>query len=556
MSDMKRYTFKTIFAVAAAVAVMTGCAKFDDMNRNPYAVYDAPAESFVQPILYNTEYALVERTRDLIAEFMQYSLNLSTEVTSQMNYNYSVTESTVASLWQNLYLQAGNAEYMLDTARKEENPAMTGVALILKALTMSGIADAYGNVPYFDAAKIALQKDGELSYTTTYDEQEEIYKDLFRLLEEANRSFARAEEMVASGDLGNDNFSALCDYMYGGDVQLWRRFGNSLYLRLLMRASLKVQEDGGVIELGEDYGSLNVANKIAEIYDCYLSGGGEYPVMRNRADAALVGFSSTNSALYTPFYSTTSGIWNSMIACSTIVDKMVDTSRKFEDPRYYYYFTKPVGAPTQWLKSDLDKYMDGKISAAGNSLVGRYPRGASGQQNNLQNADHYALMNFSEQLFIFAEAGQRGWLGIAYPAVKSLYLQAVTESVLEWNTTVTESSESVVRFLDTLASEIDADNALETILTQKWIATYWVGIESWCDYRRTGYPLLKTNGPAAENNGILPTRLRYPADELYRNPKSYAEALGSWLDGTNNMQTDVWWASTAESRAMRLKGRQ
>ena len=553
---MKHYISTTIFAFATIVAAMTSCAKFDDMNRNPYAVYDAPAESFVQPILYNTEYALVERTRDLVAEMMQYSLNVSSEITSQMNYNYSITESVIASLWQNLYLQAGNAEYMLNTARKEANPAMMGVALILKSLIMSNIADAYGNVPYFDAARIALQQNKEISYTTTYDEQEEIYKDLFCMLEEANASFSLAEQAVAEGSLDSADFSPLCDYMYGGKVELWRRFGNSLYLRLLMRSALKVQEQGGLIDLGEDYGQLNVSNKIAELYDCYLSGSGEYPVMRNRADAALVDFSNTNSALYTPFYSITSGIWNSMIACSTIVDKMVDTSRRFEDPRYYFYFTKPVGAPTQWLKSDLNAYMDSKISAAGNSLIGRYPRGASGQQNNLQNADHYALMNFSEQIFIFAEAGQRGWLGVAYPAVKQLYLQAVAESVYEWNTTVTAASDTVVAFLDTLASEIDADNALETILTQKWIATYWVGIEPWCDYRRTGYPLLKTNGPAAENNSILPTRLRYPADEKYRNPKSYADAVGGWLGGSNNMQSDVWWASTTESRLQRQKGRQ
>lgn len=41
--------------VAAAAILLTACSKFDDMNKNPYALYDAPAESFVQPILYNTE---------------------------------------------------------------------------------------------------------------------------------------------------------------------------------------------------------------------------------------------------------------------------------------------------------------------------------------------------------------------------------------------------------------------------------------------------------------------------------------------------------------------
>ena len=237
---------------------------------------------------------------------------------------------------------------------------------------------------------------------------------------------------------------------------------------------------------------------------------------------------------------------------------MYDTSKGLEDPRYYYYFTKPMGAPTQWLKSDLDKFIAENVSSAGNSLIGRYPRGATNlnQVGDLQNAEHYALMNYSELLFIFAEAGQRGWLGIAYPAVKQMYLQGVTESVLEWNPEVTEGSDSVVKFIDILSSEIDADNALETIMTQKWISMFWVGIESWCDYRRTGYPILKTNGPAADNNQILPTRLRYPADEKYRNPNTYPEALNSWLGGTNNMQTDVWWASTKESTARRLLGRQ
>ena len=102
----------------------------------------------------------------------------------------------------------------------------------------------------------------------------------------------------------------------------------------------------------------------------------------------------------------------------------------------------------------------------------------------------------------------------------------------------------------------NSDNALEAILTQKWVSTFFIGIESWCDYRRTGYPLLKTNGPAAENKGILPTRLRYPSDEVYRNSVTHQEALDRWLGGTNNIQTDVWWASTAESRALRLLGRQ
>lgn len=545
------------YIAAAAVLMSASCSKFDDMNKNPYALYDAPAESFVQPILYNTEYALVTRCYDLMSELMQYSLNYNTEVTSQMNYNYSITESVDASIWQGLYIQAGNAEYMLSLAEKEDNPAMKGVALVLKVLVMSNIVDAYGNVPYSEALKIALQKD-DVTYTTAYDDMKTIYSDFFALLEDANTSFVNAEEMVNSGELSSADFSPLCDYMYEGNVNKWRRLGNSLYLRLLMRVAMKVEEEGGIMDMSNtDHPDFSVKNKIAELYDCFVSGGGDYALMRDRNDAALVGFSKYNSALYTPFYSTTSGIWNSVIACETLVNKMYDEGKGLSDPRFYYYFTKPLGAPTQLFKSDLDAFLEKNVSAAGNSKVGRYPYGnkSLSQVGNLQNADSYALMNYSELLFIFAEAGQRGILNINYPDVKRIYLDAVEESVLEWNTEESHNSETMTKFIGILSSEIEADNALETILTQKWISMFWVGIESWCDYRRTGYPVLKTNGPAADNNYILPTRLRYPADEKYRNQVTYKEALDSWLGGTNNMQTDVWWASTAESRNNRLRGR-
>lgn len=98
--NMNRFLRYTI--VAAAIAVTSSCSKFDEMNKNPYALKDAPAESFVQPILYNTEYTLVTRSYDLMSELMQYSINYNTEVTSQMNYNYSITESTDASIWLGL----------------------------------------------------------------------------------------------------------------------------------------------------------------------------------------------------------------------------------------------------------------------------------------------------------------------------------------------------------------------------------------------------------------------------------------------------------------------
>ena len=44
------------------------------------------------------------------------------------------------------------------------------------------------------------------------------------------------------------------------------------------------------------------------------------------------------------------------------------------------------------------------------------------------------------------------------------------------------------------------------------------------------------------------TRLFYPADEEFRNPVNYDEAVNGWLGGVNNMKTEVWWADHNQKR--------
>ena len=43
---------------------------------------------------------------------------------------------------------------------------------------------------------------------------------------------------------------------------------------------------------------------------------------------------------------------------------------------------------------------------------------------------------------------------------------------------------------------------------QKWLALY-LNVEPWFDYRRTGYPALKT-GPVTQYGAAIPIRFMYP----------------------------------------------
>ena len=576
---------KYIILIVAAFAALTACDKFEKMSKNPYALEtnQGKAESYVQPILYKTEYNLASVFRSLTCHLMQYSISTSSDVTSKIVANYNIPEGTTDDIWSALYIQFGDARKMYEAAVRENSKSMQAVSLILQSMLITLITDAYGDVPFSEAGLISLEGSEVDKYTTRYDEQKEIYRNVIIMLENANKLFSESEDLT---------FSNICDWTYNGDLDKWRRFGNALYAKVLNRIAMKViEEDSGVIELDKEWEFVEVRSKLSELYSCFLSGGGTYPTMRGRKDSALVPFDYNNESAHTPFFAITSGNWNMTAACDVLMRRMLDTNEKVDsdgvtyytwkspddgghavDPRWDCFYRKVCGAPTQMLSEAQKRFFNSADhkSKAGNSLIGRMPNGVdasaiTGLIFDLRNAAHYSLMNYSELYFIFAEAGARGYIedASAIGVYMPLFSQGVTESILEWREDLTADSPEVLDFVDFVGNgelysgeKFCSDNAVEAILTQKWVSNFFVGIESWCDYRRTGYPLLKTNGPAAENKCILPTRLRYPSDEVYRNTVTYKEALDRWLGGTNNLQTDVWWAQTVESQANRLKGRQ
>jgi hypothetical protein len=79
-------------------------------------------------------------------------------------------------------------------------------------------------------------------------------------------------------------------------------------------------------------------------------------------------------------------------------------------------------------------------------------------------------------------------------------------------------------------------------MTQKWIALFGQGIESWTELRRTGYPTMPPADPRAQfkNDGVLPTRLGYPSTEYSLNGTNVEAGL-TLNGGADDMKTKLWW---------------
>jgi hypothetical protein len=86
----------------------------------------------------------------------------------------------------------------------------------------------------------------------------------------------------------------------------------------------------------------------------------------------------------------------------------------------------------------------------------------------------------------------------------------------------------------------------ERIITQKWIANWLLGNESWADLRRTGYPVLMPvvyNGSSSIiSNDQTPGRMPYPQEEYTNNAANVQAAVQNYLKGPDNLATKLWWA--------------
>src|SRR2546425_11526891 len=96
-------------------------------------------------------------------------------------------------------------------------PNWEAVGRIMKSYVFSVMTDAMGDIPYSEA----FQERALL--TPKYDTQQAIYTALFADLAKASGQIEPAGIGFTTGDI-----------MYGGDMTQWRKFANSLRLRLAM----------------------------------------------------------------------------------------------------------------------------------------------------------------------------------------------------------------------------------------------------------------------------------------------------------------------------------
>ncbi|HET9486072.1 MAG TPA: SusD/RagB family nutrient-binding outer membrane lipoprotein, partial [Chryseosolibacter sp.] len=144
------------------------------------------------------------------------------------------------------------------------------------------------------------------------------------------------------------------------------------------------------------------------------------------------------------------------------------------------------------------------------------------------------LLSAAEVHFILAEAALKGW---AVGSAQDHYEAGVRASFETWDVDGD--------FSDYIAGNAAYNGTLEQIMTQKWIASWTAAAESWFDYRRTGFPALKTGEYTFRS--VMPVRFPYGDNETKLNSVNVDAALNrieetpfTQADGLNSAWSKPW----------------
>ncbi|HLA53012.1 MAG TPA: SusD/RagB family nutrient-binding outer membrane lipoprotein [Flavitalea sp.] len=396
---------------------------------------------------------------------------------------------------------------------KEDQGNFLQIARILKVFIFQRITDQYGDIPYFQAGK-------GFSETLTdpvYDSQAVIYDDMLAELEDA----------VGKLDPDAPNTLGDADLFYKGDVTQWTKFAYSEMLRLAMRMS-KVDPEK----------AKTWAGKAA-------SGG----VMETNDDNAII-YHETNDAL------TENPVGAEVItrepASYRLSKTLIDFLKNKNDPRL------PALATVVEDPEELDDpgntdplvqlgQANGYDFRGGATDLSNSP-GWTGNQNDFSiinrttfarvDAPSFLLTAGNTQL-LMAEAAQRGWIS---GSAADYYAVGVVQSILQLNQAGAGIAESDAEVYLAANPWLAADG-IRQINEQYWVATFGDWLETWSNWRRSGYPeLVPVNYEGNITNGSIPRRFTYPIDEARVNPKNYSAAVNS-INGGDKITSRVWWDS-------------
>ncbi|QNF35631.1 SusD/RagB family nutrient-binding outer membrane lipoprotein [Adhaeribacter swui] len=503
---MKKYIS---LAFAALLLSVSSCDKdFEEINTNPNQATD------LDPVylLNNAQFASGNQSMHFYEGNIVQQVNTPfTGVVEAGNHNV-LNDANTRSLWNGLY-EGPVRNTVAIIEKTKADPAQSNIynmARILKAYNFIVLVDTYGDVPYFQAGKGFL----ESTYLPKYDDQKAIYDDILKELEEATAALDPAKPTVVGGDI-----------FYNGNIEKWKKLGNSILLRAAMR-----------------FTELDPA-KADQWVDKAVAG----PLMASNDDNAYVRF---NSPAYV--HPTTAGLTATERANFFAGEPFVNFLKTYNDPRSPYivvrYSQRGSDTGGEMNTNLADQfglpygYSDVTLPTAP-GYRGSLDAYSQFRRNTVlnQNSPEF-LVTFAQTQLLLAEAAQRGFIDGDAKTYYENGIKGHMDQLKGYDATINIPEEVKNAYVQQPGILYDPATALEQINTQYWVASFRSWSEAWANFRRTELPRLQPINYPGEDvsvKGGFIRRLVYPNREVSVNQANVNEAITRM--GPNVLGTRLFW---------------
>ena len=512
---------------------ISACDTWDeDINTNPNTPNsllesdnpnDVDPSVFMVPMLWATVDGFDYLAWNVMPAVCEY--HGKTKSLSQGNRHKSWHAFDDSEYWVNMYSAVRVIKNLKNAGINADDDRYQAIADIWESYTFSMITNLYGDVPYFDP----ISDDPPL--LSNYDPQSVIYPALLEKLRLAGELLDRQEVPINAGS----------DLVFGGDILKWKKFSNTLRIRLAMYMSD-----------ADPAAARAILNGI-------INDPEAYPIMESNDDNATF----KNDAIERP--SVLFRLSKAKIEEAPFSNVFIERLISLKDPRLPI-MAKPVRKVHDDPATNVLPTNPGPVKYAGQmygittdnahaalwnggfpfaSALGDFFRkeDATGLPLQESASTPTLIALYAEQEFFLAEAVERGFIG---GNAQQYYENGIQASIDFYEATFGSDayqgaygSEGLSDLNDYLSQASVAYNGgrdkLTLIAEQKWIASFLLGLEPYFDHRRTMLPELRASS-GAENFGPngsgskFPSRAAYSDAELANNPNNVAIARASGFD--------------------------
>lgn len=480
-----------VFIVSVLSAMFFACSedKMDTINENPNNPEDVATRLVLTDVMTSTALWVTGADYAFYASvYMELNAGTSNQMfNAEMRLGEPSASGTYNNSWNIQYRNLRNLKVVIakcsEGGAEEGNYLNLGVAQVLSAYQLAMLTDLFGDVPWSQALQPGV------FFTPKIDQQETIYNDVFKFLDDAIANFG----LVTYSSLGNQ------DMIYKGNTALWLKAAYALKARYLMRLSHRKADYNGVLTA--------IGNSFA-----------------NAAEELKYSYSPPDS--HNPFNNFNFTSRTGYLGASLSLKEKLDVRN---DPRRDLFWAVLAGT----VPPEIVFASNGDVSQS-TTAYSRSKLSAVVNPSSNPNPFPTYLMSYHELQFLKAEAHARlGNITEAEAALK----EAIKAAFLK-----VRSSDNAEAYYTTDVKALFDANPLREIMMQKYLASYECeGIEAFNDYRRLramgqGDFILLKNPLNAQQS--FPLRFSYGSSDVTTNP-NVANAYGN---GSYVYAENVWWA--------------